>query len=147
MICVICVICFRWLCFAIPGVKLTVRVFTGYRRQPFVDLFLFVGIRSIWVKVYYLYNLRIGVLGIQLIVNLYNGTVYLYAEEVLWLPDNGDGRLESQGSVDIRCVRLADIGIARPIAVAVPCQAVRGLAVLHDGRNAVIIIGLNVIVL
>ena len=73
--------------------------------------------------------------------------MYLYAEEVFRLPGNGDGSLEGQCAVDVRSVRLAGIGVARPITVAVPCKVVGGLAVLHDGRNTVIIIGLNVIIL
>ena len=73
--------------------------------------------------------------------------MYLYAEKVFRLPGNRNGSLEGKCAVDVRSVRLADIGVARPITVAVPCKVISCLAVLHDCRNTIIIIGLNFIVL
>ena len=72
--------------------------------------------------------------------------MYLDAEEVFRLPGNLQGGTECNHPVDVRSDSFTQVGIARPPTFAFPCQVVGGLAVLHDSRNTVVIIGRHVVV-
>ncbi len=73
--------------------------------------------------------------------------MYLDAKEIFRLSCDAKSCLEGDDAVDIWHGGLACIGVAVPRAVVLPCQAVCRLAVLHDCRNAVVVIGGNIIVL
>ena len=68
--------------------------------------------------------------------------MYLDTEKILRLACYRNGSLEGDDSVDVRCCRLPVIGISRPPSFTVPGEIVGGLAVLHDGRNTIVVIRL-----
>ena len=121
-------------------------VFTGDFRQAAVHFVLFLSLAFLWIKLDNIHHLRIAVFGGQLPTDFHNGTVYLDAEEVFRLPGNLQGGTECNHPVDVRSDSFTQVGIARPPTFAFPCQVVGGLAVLHDSRNTVVIIGRHVVV-
>ena len=66
--------------------------------------------------------------------------MYLDAEEVFGLPRDRKGRLEGDDAVDVRHGGLAHEGVTVPCSAVLPRQVVGGLAVLHDGRDAVVVV-------
>ena len=72
--------------------------------------------------------------------------MYLDAKEVLGLSCNGECRLEGDDAVDVGHGGSADVGIAVPRTGSLPRKVVGRLHILHDGRDAVVVIGGNGIV-
>ena len=72
--------------------------------------------------------------------------MYLDAKEVFGLSSDFQCRLERDDAVDIRDRAFSGIGVTAPGALASPGDIVSCLAVLHDSRYPVIIIGLHVVV-
>ena len=100
--------------------------------------FLLIGLSR--VEVYYSYHLRIAIFRGQSPWNLHNGTVYLDAHEVLGLSCYWDCCLESDDTIDIWHGSSTNESITFPSPRTIPTEIIGSLAILHDGRYAVIII-------
>ena len=118
----------------------------GDFRQAAVHFVLFLSFAFLWIKLDNIHHLRIAIFGGQFPTDFHNGTVYLDTEKVFWLPGNPQRGTECNHPVDVRGGGLTQVGIARPPTFAFPCQIVGRLAVLHDCRNTVVIIGRHVVV-
>ena len=88
----------------------------------------------------------IGILRCQVPGDLQDSPVNLDAKEVFGLSGDFQCRLECDDAVDIRNRAFSDIGVAVPGTVVLPGDIVSSLAVLHDSRYPVIVIGLHIVV-
>ena len=118
----------------------------GDFRDTFIHDPLFFFFRKVRVECQHVGHIRVGVLRGQFPADLYNGTVNLDAEEVFRLACYADGCLESYLAVYIRHGRLADERVSIPRTAVLPRQTVGRLAVLHDGRDTVVVVRRHVIV-
>ena len=100
--------------------------------------FLLIGFSRI--EVYYSNNLRIAIFRGQSPWNLHDGTVYLDAHEVLRLSCYWNCCLESDDTIDIRHGSSTNESITFPSPRTIPTEIIGSLAILHDGRYAVIVI-------
>ena len=88
----------------------------------------------------------IGILRCQVPRYLQDSPVYLDAKEVFGLSGDFQCRLECDDAVDIRDCAFSDMGVAVPGTVVLPSDIVSRLAVLHDSRYPVIVIGLHIVI-
>ena len=66
--------------------------------------------------------------------------MYLDAQEVLGLSGNTDGCLKGDSTINVWHGGGTHKGVAFPCSTSIPAEIVCCLTVLHDGRNAVIVI-------
>ena len=113
----------------------------GYFRNAIVHhshLFL---VRQTCIERQHVGDMRVRVRRGQFPAYLDDGPVYLDTEEVLRFAGDREGCAERDFTVDVRHGRLADEHIAVPGPAVFPREAVGRPAVLHDGRQAVVVIG------
>ncbi len=115
-------------------------------RNTVVHQFRFLRVRQVRVERQHVGHIRVGVFRGQFPTDLHDGTVYLDTEEIFRFAGYRDRRLERDDPVDVRHGRLDDIGVAVPRPAVLPRQAVSRLAVLHDGRYAVIVVCCHIVI-
>ena len=120
---------------------LTIWKFPCYLGELLIDKFCLFLVTHLWIKIENCHDLGITILSSEFPRNLYDGTVNLDAQEVLWLSRYADSRLEGDCSIDVRHGGSAHKGIAIPGASVIPRKVESRLAILHDSRNAIIVIG------
>ena len=119
---------------------------TGDFGYPVVYQFGLFRIRKSRIKGQHVSNVRVRIFRGEFPLDLDDGTVYFYAEKIFRLAGNGDRSPECYDTVDIRHGRLAYIRVAVPCSAVLPSKTVCRLAVLHDGRDAIIVIRRHAVV-
>ena len=115
-------------------------------RNTVVHQFRFLRVRQVRVERQHVGHIRVGIFRGQFPTDLHDGTVYLDTEEIFRFAGYRDRCLERDDPVDVRHGRLTDIGVAVPRPAVLPRQAVSRLAVLHDGRYAVIVVRCHIVI-
>ena len=128
------------------GGYLARRIFLCYFRYALVHFVRLLLLGLAWVKRYHIHYRGVGVFRCQLPTDLQDGSVYLDAQEIFWFSGNLQCCLEGDDAVDVGHSGFSDVSIAAPCSFPLPSQVIGTLAVAHDSRYAIVVIGCHLIV-
>lgn len=117
----------------------------GKFAYPLVDESCIFFICVIGIQFHSLNNGSVTPTARQLPVDLYDCTVYLDAQEILWLSRNGKGCFEGDLTLDTAHSAMTDERVASPRTIVRSCDAVSIFHGFHQLRCSVVIIRLSLL--